>query len=476
MGLFETSGIWIIAVGKTLIHSIWIGLLILGMIRLILSYIPTRLSTLRYSISVSALLLLCISVLGTFILIYKPLAPSLEMLALPGSYRHEMVFDSSILFSMFGYIYFAGVLIMTSRSYASLAYVRGLRKSSIQLAPEWQLRFMKISKSLGIRRSVDFLASTRVKAPFLVGYLKPAVIVPAGMLSNLPVSQIETILIHELYHLKRKDYLVNIVQLFIEAILFYHPVVWIISGSIRREREHCCDDCVLNRTDNPFSYAKALIHLAELQHFTRLAPGAVGSRKKQFESRIKRILNYNTMKTNMRDKILSLTLLAGSLLLLLAVSGFSAGPSIIRTQYMNSELAPESTDPVALFKPDTIPQKKNAVELEETEEADVSEWEEMKKEIKEARVEALKEIEEIDWDAMKEEVEEARLEAMKEIEEIDWDAMKIEMEENFSEMKINMENMKIVMKNSLDNIDWDKIGEDLENAMLFLDSIKIEMD
>jgi beta-lactamase regulating signal transducer with metallopeptidase domain len=480
MGLFETSGIWIIALGKTLTHSIWIGLLILGMMRLTLSHIPTRLSALRYSISVSALLLLCFSVLGTFILIYKPLATSLEMLAVSGSYRHEMIFESSLLYRLFGYIYFAGVLIMTSRSYASLAYVRGLRKSSIRLAPEWQLRFMKISKSLGIRRSVEFLASTCVKAPFLVGYLKPAVIVPAGMLSNLPVSQIETILLHELYHLKRKDYLVNILQLLIEAILFYHPVVWIISGSVRREREHCCDDCVLNRTDNPISYAKALIHLAEQQHFTRLAPGAVGSRKKQFESRIKRILNYNSMKTNMRDKILSLTLLAGSLLLLLTVSGFSAGPSIIRARNMSSELAAESTGPVELFKPDTIPQKKNAVEFEEPEKADVFEWEEMKKEIKEARIEALKEIEEIDWDAMKEELEEAHLEAMKEIEEIDWDAMKKEMELSIAEMKIDMENIKIEIENSMNEIDWDKIREDIrediENSRVLLDSIKFDMD
>ena len=509
MGLFEASGMWIIAVGKTIIHSLWIGLVILGMLRLTISCIPARLSALRYSISVSALLLLFISVLATFILIYEPLSPRVGMQAFPRSFRHELTFGSSMLFRLFGYIYMAGVLIMMFRSYVSLAYVRGLRKSGTVPAHGWQRRFMEISKSLGIKRSVDFLESTRVKAPLLVGYLKPAVIIPAGMVTNLPVSQIETILLHELYHLKRKDYLVNLMQLFIEGLLFYHPVVWIISESIRNEREHCCDDCVLNTTDNPISYAKALIHLAEQQNYTRLAPGAVGSRKNQFESRIIRILNYKTMKTNIRDKILSMTLLAASLILLLTVSGFSAGPSFIRMQSMNSELSPAVYAPVELFKPDTIPQENEAAELEEVvepeelqefeefemealeiemeevyqealKEIEEIDWEEIKKEMEEARHEALKEIEEIDWDAMNAEMEEARLEALKEIEEIDWDEIRVEMELSISEMKIDMENMKIDIENSVNDIDWDKIRvdirEDIENSKVFLDSIKIDMD
>jgi hypothetical protein len=309
-------------------------------------------------------------------------------------------------------------------------------------------------------------------------------------------------------------------QLFIEGILFYHPVVWIISGSIRSEREHCCDDCVLNATENPINYAKALIHLAEQQHYTRLAPGAVGSRKNQFESRIKRILNYDTMRTNMRDKILSLALLAGSVILLLTVSGFSAGPSFIRMHKMNGELTPKSADPIEIVYPDTIPQKKQAAEPEELEELEWEDmeieiedayqealeaieeidweemkedmeaarlealeeinWEEMKEEIEAAHHEALEAIEEIDWEAMKEEMEETRLEAIKEIEEIDWEEIRAEMEQNFSDMKIDMEEMKLDIENSINEIDWDEIREeireDLENSRMFLDSIKIEMD
>jgi beta-lactamase regulating signal transducer with metallopeptidase domain len=484
MGLFEVTGMWMLAIGKTTIHSIWIGLLILALLRLVQAYIPVRLSGLRYGISVSALLLLFFSVIAAFLMLYEPVSPKQDAFSSSGALplisgklfiknNGEAAFNTSLICALFGYIYVAGILLMLFRSVASLTYIRGLKSSGTQPGPDWQNRFSGICKSLGIIRSVNFLESTRAKGPLLVGYLKPAVIVPAGMLSMLPVSQIETILMHELYHLKRRDYLVNIMQLFIEGVLFYHPVVWIISGYIRTEREHCCDDRVLNSTDNPVNYAKALIHIAEQQQFIRLTPGAVGSAKHQFYSRIKRILNHNTMKTNMRDKVLSFALLAGSVILLLTVSGFSEGASFIRMDKMNSEMIAEPIDPPVMTTMDTIPQKNKSSELEEVEEID---WEAMKVEVETAHQEALEEIEEIDWEAMKVEVETAR----KEVEEIDWEEIKAEMELSFSEMKLDMEEIKKEIENSMNEIDWDEIREeikvDLEKSKLFLDSIKIEMD
>ncbi|MCK4993290.1 MAG: hypothetical protein KAS29_22485, partial [Bacteroidales bacterium] len=270
--------------------------------------------------------------------------------------------------------------------------------------------------------------------------------------------------------------LVNIMQLFIEGILFYHPVVWIISGFIRSEREHCCDDRVLRATDNPENYAKALIHIAEQQQFTRLAPGAVGSRKHHFNSRIKRILNYHTMKTNMRDKVLSLALLTGSIILLLTVSGFSAEPGFFSIDKSNSERISESYDPTEIAVPDTIPEERQYEELEEIDEAD---WEEIKAEMEQSFSEMkldLEEINEIDWEAIKEEMEAAR----QEVEEIDWDEVKAEMDQSFSEMKLDMEEVKREIENSMNEIDWDEIreeiNEDMEKVKLSLDSIRIEMD
>lgn len=471
MGLFEVSDIWIHVIGKTIIHSIWIGLLILALLRLAQAYIPVRLSGLRYSIAVSALLLLFISIIASFLMLYEPLSSMQASLSSPRAFplvsgklflrsNRESLMDANLIFSLCGYIYFAGAMFMLFRSVASLAYVRRLQSSGIQPGQEWQEKFLQISLSLGIRRPVKFLESALASGPMLVGYLKPAVIVPAGMITLLPVSQVETILMHELYHLKRRDYLVNIMQLFIEGILFYHPAVWIISGFIRSEREHCCDDRVLRTTDNPETYAKALIHIAEQQQFTRLAPGAVGSRKHHFNSRIKRILNYHTMKTNMRDKVLSLTLLAGSIILLLTVSGFSAEPGFFSIDKSNSKSIAEIVDPFEIAVPDTIP--------EELEEIDEAEWETMKVEIEIAHQEALQEIEEIDWEEIKAEMElsfsEMKLD-LEEIKEIDWDAIKEEMD---------------AARQEIDEIDWDEIREDIkvdmEKVKLSLDSIRIEMD
>lgn len=476
MGLFEVSDIWIHVIGKTIIHSIWIGLLILALLRLAQAYIPVRLSGLRYSIAVSALLLLFISIIASFLMLYEPLSSMQASLSSPRAFplvsgklflksNGESLMDANLIFSLCGYIYFAGAMFMLFRSVASLAYVRRLQSSGIQPGQEWQEKFLQISLSLGIRRPVKFLESALASGPMLAGYLKPAVIVPAGMITLLPVSQVETILMHELYHLKRRDYLVNIMQLFIEGILFYHPVVWIISGFIRSEREHCCDDRVLRTTDNPETYAKALIHIAEQQQFTRLAPGAVGSRKHHFQSRIMRILNYHTMKTNMRDKVLSLTLLAGSIILLLTVSGFSAEPGFFSIDKSNSESIAEIVDPFEIAVPDTIPEERHPEELEEIDEA---EWETMKVEIEIAHQEALQEIEEIDWEEIKAEMElsfsEMKLD-LEEIKEIDWDAIKEEMD---------------AARQEIDEIDWDEIREDIkvdmEKVKLSLDSIRIEMD
>jgi len=488
MGLFEVSGLWVLAIGKAIVHSIWIGLLLLALLRLVLAFIPEKLSGLRYSISVSTLLLLFTSVLATFLLLYEPVSPIRESLIIQGSSVKDSIPGANQLFVLFGYIYFAGLLFMLCRSMASVAHIRELRKSCNQVSSRWLQHLRQISLSMGVTPSVDFLESNRVKAPLLVGYLKPAVIVPAGMFTNLPVNQIETIILHELYHLLRRDYLVNIMQVVIEGVLFYHPVVWIISGFIRSEREHCCDDSVLKITGNPVAYAKALIHIAEQKYYSRLTPGAVGSGKGQFESRIRRILNQNSMKTNMRDKILTLTLLAGSLIIMLTFSGFSTGPPNIHVRKAHAAVIDESGFPAEFTFPDTIPEKKHQAELEKLDEI---EWEAIKEELEAARKDALAAIEEMDWEAMKEEMElslsdmkldmeEIKIDIENSMQDIDWEAMKEEMDLNLSDMKLDMEKIKIDIENSMKDIDWDEIEKDirenLENSKQCLDSIKIEMD
>ena len=514
MELFESSGIWSIVIGKTMVHSLWIGFLILALLRFSLASVPVRLARIRYGMSVAALFLLFFSSLTVFLFLYEPASSVQEVPGVKALLTREggnslvrrgdsAILQSGFVFTLFGYTYILGVLFMLGRYALSLASVRKLQNKAWKPSEDWQSRFLQICNSLGIKRYITFLESDMVKGPLLFAYLKPAIIVPAGMLSHLPVDQVETILVHELYHLKRRDYLVNIMQLFIEGILFYHPVAWLISGSIRSEREHCCDDGVLRFTDNPVNYAKALLHLAEQQNFSRLAPGAVGSEKHQFSSRIKRILNYDTMKTNMRDKVLALSMLACSLLLMLTISSFSAAPSFFKNSHMidasvlMQDTIPEPEQPEEaeeIEEPDweAIREEMEEARLEALEEIEEIDWEAIKEEMEEARAEALAEIEEIDWEAIREEMEEARVEALAEIEEIDWEALREELEEArgdaLAEIKeIDWESVKAEVEEShrealkeIEEIDWEKmeeqIREDMEEARMQLDSIQIEMD
>ena len=103
----------------------------------------------------------------------------------------------------------------------------------------------RTAKRLGLDRAVEMLQSTLVKTPVVVGYLRPAVLLPLCVVTGLPETQLELILAHELAHIRRHDYLVNLLQTLVETLFFYHPAVWWLSRQVRNERENCCDDVAM---------------------------------------------------------------------------------------------------------------------------------------------------------------------------------------------------------------------------------------
>ena len=127
--------------------------------------------------------------------------------------------------------------------------------------PEWQTLFAQLKARARVSGPVRFLISSLIEVPSVVGWLKPVVLIPAGALTGLPPEQIEALLLHELAHIRRRDYLVNILQNTAEALLFYHPAVWWVSGHIRTERELCCDDVAVSLTGDALAYAQALADL-----------------------------------------------------------------------------------------------------------------------------------------------------------------------------------------------------------------------
>ncbi len=165
-------------------------------------------------------------------------------------------------------LWFAGVAGLLLYRFASWIAAQRLRRRGTCAAPkEWSRYVASLAAQLGISRPVALLESYLAEVPMVIGYLRPVILAPIGMLAGLPLNQVEAILLHELAHIRRADYLVNLMQTLIESLLFYHPAVWWISNVVRAERENCCDDFVLGRDTDPRG-----IQAAALQRWSKAAP------------------------------------------------------------------------------------------------------------------------------------------------------------------------------------------------------------
>ena len=123
----------------------------------------------------------------------------------------------------------------------------------------------RTARRLRLARAVEVLQSTLVKTPVVVGYFRPAVLLPLCVVTGLPEAQLELILAHELAHIRRHDYLVNLLQTLVETLFFYHPAVWWLSRQIRNERENCCDDVAMATVGSRADYGRALLAIEELR-------------------------------------------------------------------------------------------------------------------------------------------------------------------------------------------------------------------
>jgi beta-lactamase regulating signal transducer with metallopeptidase domain len=123
----------------------------------------------------------------------------------------------------------------------------------------------RIAAQLRITQTVSVLRSTLAKTPLVVGYLRPVLLIPIVMAAQLPLAELEAILAHELAHVRRHDFVVNLWQTLLETVFFYHPAVWSLSNRLRAEREHCCDDVALSVVGDPVCYGRALLHVEELR-------------------------------------------------------------------------------------------------------------------------------------------------------------------------------------------------------------------
>jgi len=173
----------------------------------------------------------------------------------------------------------------------------------------WKVRFQTLLETLKINKQVQLATSKISKIPATIGLMKPLVLVPIGLFSNLPPDQVEVILLHELAHIKRNDYLVNSIQKIIETIFFFNPFLLWVSKLIRTERENCCDEIAIAHVKDKKALVEALINFEELQQFPVKLAMNFGREKGQILNRVKRIvLNQNTTLNNVEKAFVTISL------------------------------------------------------------------------------------------------------------------------------------------------------------------------
>ena len=186
-------------------------------------------------------------------------------------------------------VWLIGVCVLLARAAAGLRRVAQLHSRAVSSFPSsWQHAGDRIAMRLRLARAVRIVELGDVDVPLVIGWLRPVVVLPIAALAQLNAAQVEAILAHELAHVRRHDYFVNLMQTLAETLLFYHPAVWWLSARIRSEREHCCDDVAVAVCGDPVVYAAALAGLEEWRTAgIGLAAAATGG---SLVNRVRRIL------------------------------------------------------------------------------------------------------------------------------------------------------------------------------------------
>ena len=347
-GIFKNEHIQVIC--WTLIHSFWIGLITAVLAGAILVFTQKSSSQLRYRLLCGCLIIFVLITgfvfhqeSGSFdrVNMFTRAPDPIILTVFPLSDSAFVPKDIDVLTQLNAFINQNAVWIFTVwflcfalkslGLISGLLYVHRIRSYKVhQVSQDWKDRINNYAQKLGIHQSISLLQSELVKVPVTVGHLKPVILIPIGLIFQLPAQQIETILIHELAHIRRRDYLVNLLQSLLETIFFFNPGLLWLSSLIKDERETCCDDIVLANTSVKSNYLEAL--LAFHSKPAARSDLAVGLGSNQLVSRLRRIINHENKRLNKMEKIV---LLAG----LLIVSAFSYVPN--RQQPLKAVASPK---------------------------------------------------------------------------------------------------------------------------------------
>ncbi len=319
-----TQSAYLQALGYGIVNSLW-QFALLWLLYLLLSSTLKISSHRRYRIALAFQLLGFTWFIGTVVYYYDQTVFNLRATA---SVSKDFAIQSSIfsagysfkerVYSLFiwgeqllPYLSLAYMMLLVfliikmCRCYKQALHIRSRQLTKIDV--EWRLFVQRLSFQLGIKQKVRIYLSAIVQSPVTVGFLRPLILLPLASINHLSAEQVEAILLHELAHIKRYDYIVNIMVTMVETLLFFNPFMQLISRDIKRERENSCDDWVLQYQYNAATYASALLKIALSKNNTK-SPFAMAAtdNKNALLVRVKRMIEKNEKTFNYRRQVAAL--------------------------------------------------------------------------------------------------------------------------------------------------------------------------
>ncbi len=498
------------ALGWTVFHSLWQILLIALLWRASMALAKKSTAGIRYKMSLVALLAIPLSFIFTLVRQYAVYTSARQIVSFefdttawvtavgdrtfylidkgqPGFLEGFEAYTPVVF-----WFYLAGLFVFSLHALLSYSKLYKLkRKNTRPLPAAWQQRVTALILQTGCKTSIPVRLSSKVNIPLVLGFLKPVILLPAAMLFSMSTEHIETILLHELYHIRRKDHYINTLQNLMEILFFYHPAAWWISAHVRTLREQCVDEWVVGETGSPLIYAQALIALEEKRGAAMPQPVVAATQSKNhLFTRIKHMMTMKTRSLNTGQKLAAMLAIVFALtsiawinpaktINLYSDAGSSTPPIDAYYQFDVSSMVDEETD---TDKPPAFQQEKQhprphtiylhdgtTIQYDGLSERDREKIQQAMEEVRMAMTEINREVfEKLHSGAFRMELQQAGEEARKAGEEVR-KAME-ELQKEFQddafreELRMAREQIKEAMK-ELEEVDWDAIRDDVKKGM-----------
>lgn len=315
------------AAGWSIIHALWQGAVIYIILLMILMSGSGMKAKTKYAFSYLALCIMFFWFMQTFLSEFlfrmqqqNSTGFDVTSAAFSNTPPEILTLSSSLLeiternFPLIVLLYGAGLVVQSAFLLLGYYRIRQLKSTGLSELPSTlQNTFAGLMDKMGLKRQVRFRLSSRVNVPLVIGYFKPLILLPLSVLSHLDPKQLEAVIIHELAHIRRNDYLLNLLKVTIETILFFSPFVWLCSRLAETEREYACDDHVLQLTGEPLVYAHTLMKIEHLKIDHHTFALAITGKKFHLLNRIRRMTGMKTNTLNFKIRFLAMLFISSVL-------------------------------------------------------------------------------------------------------------------------------------------------------------------